>query len=530
VTLQRRFFEVARQGWGRLAMADSTGQHLTYGRALTASLLFARQIRLRTPDQDMVGLMLPASVGGALANIATLAAGRIPVNLNFTAGGDAMAVAIERCGLRTIITSRTFLQKANLPARPEMVFLEDIRKTIGALDKARALAEARLMPLPALCRTYSRDGSDEALATVIFSSGSTGIPKGVMLSHGNILGNIAGFSHIFPMGPSDCFIGVLPFFHSFGFTGTLWYPLLSGCAVAYHPNPMDAKVVGELAETYKATMLIATPTFANAYMRRCTKEQFAHLRHVIVGAEKLRQPLADAFKRQFGVELVEGYGCTEMSPVISVNLAPKGHAKPSKPGSVGRPIDGVEAKVVDQHTGEGPLVDRPGLLLVRGASLMRGYLGEPQRTAEVIRDGWYVTGDIASIDADGFITITDRLSRFAKIGGEMVPHLRIEDAINEVLGEVGAAVTSIPDDARGERLVAFYTKKDVPPADVWEQLNQTALPRLWLPRKDQIFFVDAIPTLGSGKVDLKGLKDLALSVQATAAASPSRPPQPVDAP
>ena len=521
MTLHHQFFAVARRSAGVLAMADSTGQKLTYGQALIASLALARVIRRMTDGQHMVGLMLLASVGGALANIATLAAGRVPVNLNFTAGGDAMSVAIERCQIRTIFTSRVFLQKANLPERPGMVFLEDVRKAVTRGDKLAALMHAKFAPLSMLARMYGPVTGDNPLATVIFSSGSTGIPKGVILTHANILSNIEGFADLFPMTAKDCFIGVLPFFHSFGLTGTLWFPLLCGCGVAYHPNPMDAKVVGELAETFSATMLIATPTFANAYMRRCTREQFKHIRHVIVGAEKLRQPLAEAFEQHFGVGLTEGYGCTEMSPVVSVNFAHAGTPMPTKLGSVGRPIKGVSAKVVDKDTGEGPILDREGVLLVKGACLMSGYLGEPERTAEVMRDGWYVTGDVAAIDAHGFITITDRLSRFSKIGGEMVPHLRIEDAINEVLGEVCAAVTAVPDDARGERLVAFYTRMDVPPAHVWEQLNQTALPRLWLPRRDQIFQVDAIPTLGSGKVDLRGLKLLAAKAQETKSAVPA---------
>jgi len=509
--LHHQFFATARRCSGQLAMADSTGMKLSYGQALIATLAFARVIRRLTEGQEMVGLMLPASVGGALANIATLAAGRIPVNLNFTAGGDSIAVAIERCKIRTIITSKTFLEKAGIAGTPAMVFLEDIRKSVTRTDKLTALLHAKLAPMALLRQQYGSTTDPDALATVIFSSGSTGVPKGVMLTHKNILNNIDGFADLFPMTARDCFIGVLPFFHSFGLTGTLWFPLISGCAVAFHPNPMDAKVVGELAATYQGTMLIATPTFANAYMRRCTREQFQHMRHVVVGAEKLRQPLADAFAQHFGVGLMEGYGCTEMSPVISVNFARAGAPKPSKPGSVGRPIKGVSAKVVDQHTGEGPVVGREGLLLVKGDCLMRGYLGEPERSSEVLRDGWYVTGDIGSIDDDGFITITDRLSRFSKIGGEMVPHLRIEDAINEVLGEVCAAVTAVPDESRGERLVAFYTRQDVPASHVWEQLNQTALPRLWLPRKDHVIPVEAIPTLGSGKIDLRGLRQMAIT-------------------
>jgi acyl-[acyl-carrier-protein]-phospholipid O-acyltransferase/long-chain-fatty-acid--[acyl-carrier-protein] ligase len=520
LSLHGQFFATARRCWNQLAIADSTGQRLTYGRALTATLIFANRIRQLTPNERMVGLLLPASAGGALANIATLAAGRIPVNLNFTAGEDSIAVAIERCGIRTIVTSKKFLEKAGITlkptppgsAAPTIVFLEELRAGISIVEKIAAAVQARAFPLQILRQRYGAVPDLDNLATVIFSSGSTGSPKGVMLSHRNILANIEGFADIFPMTDDDCFIGVLPFFHSFGLTGTLWFPLLSGCAVVFHPNPMDAKVVGELAAEFKGTMLIATPTFVNAYMRRCTKEQFAHLHHVVVGAEKLRRPLADAFKAQFGIELTEGYGCTEMSPVVAVNTAHAGVPTPSKPGSVGRPVKGVFAKVIDQHTGEGPIINRPSLLLVRGDSLMRGYLDEPERTAESMRDGWYVTGDIASIDADGFITITDRVSRFSKIGGEMVPHLKVEDAINEVLGEAGAAVTAVPDESRGERLVAFYTNSGFTAEAIWRALNDTSLPKLWLPRRDSFFLVDDIPTLGSGKIDLRRLKDLAVSV------------------
>jgi acyl-[acyl-carrier-protein]-phospholipid O-acyltransferase/long-chain-fatty-acid--[acyl-carrier-protein] ligase len=260
-------------------------------------------------------------------------------------------------------------------------------------------------------------------------------------------------------------------------------------------------------------MLIATPTFCQSYVRRCTKEQFAHLKYAIVGAEKLRAPLATAFREKFGIDLLEGYGCTEMSPVVAVNRPNVAHDREQqigmKPGSVGHPIPGVAAKVVDQITGEGPLVGREGLLLVRGANMMKGYLGEPERTAEVIRDGWYVTGDIAKIDEDGFVYITDRLSRFSKIGGEMVPHIKVEEAINGILGDSASVVTAVPDVSRGERLVAFYSKPDVAAETVWERLCQSELPKLWIPKRECLLPIDAIPTLGTGKVDLRRVKALA---------------------
>jgi len=283
---------------------------------------------------------------------------------------------------------------------------------------------------------------------------------------------------------------------------------------------MDAKVVGELAGTYKATMLISTPTFCSAYLRRCTKEQFAHLKYAIVGAEKLREPLAKAFLEQYGIPLLEGYGCTEMSPVVAVNrpnIEQGGERQTgSKARSVGHPIPGVSAKIVDRDTGEGPLYGREGLLLVKGPNLMQGYLHQPERTAEVMRDGWYVTGDIAMMDEEGFIFITDRLSRFSKIAGEMVPHIKIEETINAILGDSCSAVTAVPDASKGERLVAFYTRQDVAPEALWENLCKTELPRLWLPRRESLLRIEAIPTLGTGKVDLRRLREMAQQAVGTA--------------
>jgi len=512
--LHTAFVTTAKRCWRGLAMADSTGQRLSYGRALVGALLLARVIRAHTAGQDMVGLLLPASVGGALTNIATLFAGRVPVNLNFTAGADAMADARAQCGIRTVITSRRFLEKAGLDATPDMIFLEDLRTEITSSQKLFTLLRARLMPARWLARTVGRpDWRSSSTAAIIFSSGSTGQPKGVVLTHANLLANVDSLAQIFPIEREDCAIGVLPFFHSFGLTGTLWFPLLQGCSVVYHPNPMDAKTVGELAETYKGSMLISTPTFCQSYLRRCTREQFAHLRYAIVGAEKLRPQLAQAFQQAFGIGLLEGYGCTEMAPVVSANrpdVVLEGRTQVgTKPGSVGHPIPGVAAKVVNQHTGEGPLLNQEGLLLVKGPNLMSGYLHQPARTAEVIKDGWYVTGDIARIDDDGFIFITDRLSRFSKIGGEMVPHIKIEDTINDILGELASAVTAVPCDMKGEKLVVFYTRQDIAPATLWAKLNETPLPRLWIPKREHIIPIEAIPTLGTGKIDLQGLRRLA---------------------
>jgi acyl-[acyl-carrier-protein]-phospholipid O-acyltransferase/long-chain-fatty-acid--[acyl-carrier-protein] ligase len=310
-------------------------------------------------------------------------------------------------------------------------------------------------------------------------------------------------------------MGVLPFFHSFGFTATIWLPLLAGFAAVYHPNPMDAKTIGETVQKYKATLLISTPTFYTAYIRRCTVEEFASLRYAIAGAEKLRESVAQSFKEKFGLDLLEGYGCTELSPVVAVNVPDinrNGERQiGNKPGTVGHPIPGVTIKVIDQETGKPLNSDQEGLLLVKGLNCMLGYLGAPQLTKEAMRDGWYVTGDIASVDQDGFIRITDRVSRFSKIGGEMVPHVRVEEAINSVLGSVGSVVTAVPDKQKGEKLIAFHTQNSVTADEVWEKLSRSDLPNLWIPKKDNIYHVDSIPVLGSGKVDLKSIKRLALA-------------------
>jgi acyl-[acyl-carrier-protein]-phospholipid O-acyltransferase/long-chain-fatty-acid--[acyl-carrier-protein] ligase len=508
-TLASRFVATAKRRWSSLCVADSTGRELTFGRALVASLLLARAMRRHVAAGSSIGLLLPASVGGALANIAAAFAGRVPVNLNFTAGRGAMTAAIDRCGITVVLTSRTFLSKAGVPEAPGMAFLEDVLRETSTLSKLFMLAAARLLPAPLITRFFLTPVDPESLATIIFSSGSTGVPKGVLLTHANVLANIDAANALFRLGDDDVVMGVLPFFHSFGYTVTLWLPLVVGFTAAYHPNPTDAKTIGEMAAKYKATLLVSTPTFCATYARKCQPEQFATLRLAIVGAERLREPIASAFKQRFGVDLVEGYGCTEMAPVVAVNV-PDSHGSGSRAGSVGRPLPGIKAKIVDPETGEGPLVGKEGLLLVTGPNQMRGYLGEAELTRDAQRDGWYVTGDIATIDEDGFIRITDRLSRFSKIAGEMVPHMKVEERLQALLQEPhSCVVTAVPDAAKGERLVALYTDADLPAQQVWEQLSRSELPKLWIPKREDLHIVEAIPTLGTGKVDLRAVRQVA---------------------
>jgi len=409
-----------------------------------------------------------------------------------------------------------------------MVMIEDVARSFSAAQKFITLLAARLLPMALLHRwLLSREVTLDSLATVIFSSGSTGIPKGVMLSHRNIVSNIEGVEQAINVDRKDCLLGILPFFHSFGFTAGLWLPMVAGFSVVYHASPLEARKIGELCRKYGVTILIATPTFMWDYVRRCQPEDFKSVRLAIVGAEKMKPQLADLFKEKFGAGLYEGYGCTELSPVVSVGTPgyfdPHQKQPGHKPGSVGHPIPGIVARIVNPNSFEELGANQEGMLLIKGPSVMMGYLGDPEKTREVIRDGWYVTGDIAKLDEDGFITITDRLSRFSKIAGEMVPHIQVEDALHKALGsaEPRLVVTSVPDEQKGEKLVVLHTPLEVSVDDLLKGLRETNLPKLWLPRKENFFQIDALPTLGSGKMDLTRVKETAKKLATAVSASPT---------
>ena len=507
--LDRRLIHTARRNWAKFAMADTTGRSLTYGEMLTGAVLLSRT-GLRAVHSEKVGVLLPSTVAGALVNLSLTLRGAIPVNLNFTAGADAMQSAIEQCDIRTVITSRAFLAKAKLEPLPGTLYIEDLLKAATSFAKLRAWVSARFAPAALLS---SGDRTPDSLAALIFSSGSTGVPKGVMLSHYTLISEIEAIAQLFWIDSSDRIVGVLPFFHSFGFTVTIWFPLLSGCGVVYHPNPTDARAIGELVQKHKATLLLTTPTFCGTYTRKCSAEEFASLRYVLVGAEKLRQGVADAFRAKFGVELLEGYGCTEMSPVVAVNVpnftAGKDTQTGNKAGTVGHPIPGVAARIVDPVTFAPLPPNTEGLLLVKGSNRMLGYLDQPDRTAQAFHDGWYITGDIALLDDEGFLRITDRLSRFSKIAGEMVPHLKVEEAILNILGDGQCVVAGIPDDLRGERLVALYVHPTLTPAELHRKISETDMAPLWIPKRENLYPVESLPLLGTGKLDLHAVRNLA---------------------
>ncbi len=521
-TLPYQFIRVAKKRWSRECLADSIGIRTTYGRTLVASILLARKLRRQCAQEKMIGILLPPTTAGAITNIAVSLSGKVPVNLNYSALGTLDSVS-RQCGLKTILTSKVFLRRLGAKIPEGALFVEDVAGQIPRIKKILWGIFACFMPSRLLAATVMAGNPRDvdALATVIFSSGSTGEPKGVMLSHFNITSNIEGLSQVFFFHNDDVAIGVLPFFHSFGFTVTLWLPLLIGIRVVYYPNPMEAQAIGELTEKNKGTILLATPTFLSTYTRRCSPKQFSTLRYVIVGAEKLRDSVAKAFAEKFGIWPLEGYGATELSPVVSVNVPDieEGNIRQVglKRGTVGETLPGISVRIVDPETFAELPAKKEGLLLVHGPNVMQGYLGRPDLTSQVLKDGWYVTGDIASVDDGGFLTITDRLSRFSKIGGEMVPHLKVEEEIQKILGEADTtcAVTAVSDEKKGERLVVLYTNSTLKPKDVWGKLMQTELPKLWIPKEEDFYVVNELPILGSGKLDLRKIKSLAETTAGT---------------
>lgn len=521
-----QFVRQCRVSWQRTKCADSAGTTLTGGKLLTGALALHRLLTTRVliPDSNNVGILLPPSTGGVLTNTAVSLAGKVAVNLNYTLTDDVVNYCIAEARVKQVLTSRRFMEKRPMQLNADLIYLEDLMTQISTWDKVRAFFSARFLPLSLL---QSRLGVDRLMPddvmSIIFTSGSTGEPKGVMLSHNNIASNIEAVRHLLHLKPTDMMLGVLPFFHSFGYTVSMWLPLCTDAGSVYHFNPLDSRTVGSLVEKFKVTILMATPTFLRSWMKRCTVEEMKSLNLAIVGAEKLPDDLRKAFGEKYGFEPSEGYGTTELSPIAAVNIPASriGIEVPtqssSKPGTVGRVIPGSVAAVFDIDTNQRLGTNKEGMLKIKGPNVMLGYLNHPNKTAELIQDGWYTTGDLGTIDDDGFIRITGRISRFSKIGGEMVPHIRIEQEIARILdetpnddAEILCAVTAMPDVAKGERLLVLHKPTQQPIAAILDRLQHAGLPNLWIPGHDCFLPVDQIPLLGTGKLDLRSIRELAI--------------------
>ncbi len=532
INLPRAFLRQCRKTMFAMKVADSSGMRMTGGSLLMRTLIFRRLLlrNVLAADERFVGLLIPPSGGGILANTAVTLSGRVAVNLNYTVSSDILNYCIQQCGIRHVLTSRRFMERVNFKLNAELIYLEDFREQVTLADKLVAAIDAYAVPVTVLERWLGLHKIRlDDLMTIIYTSGSTGKPKGVMLSYDNVGTNVTGIEDNLQLGSRDTLCGILPLFHSMGFTIGMWAVLATGVKGAYHFSPLDAKVIGKMCKEHGITIIVTTPTFLRSYLRRCTKEEFAKLNLVVTGAEKLPGDLLSAFEKQFNVRPMEGYGTTELSPVVSVNVPPErngGSNAMERVGTVGRPIPGVQAKIVDYETGKDLPVGEAGMLLIKGPNVMQGYFQMPEKTAKVLRDGWYTTGDMALLDNEGFIHITGRVSRFSKIGGEMVPHIHVEEILQRIMSDddekVAVAVTSVPDERKGERLIVFHLPSDKSIDQVLKELTAAGLPNLWIPSPDSFFQVEQIPLLGTGKLDLQAVKELAKTKVAEVAAGKQR--------
>ncbi len=504
----------------------SKDSSLNYDRVLGVAIALGRHIEESTTKRR-VGIILPSGHAGLIANLAVIFAGKIPVNLNYTASREAVQSAIRQADIERFITADPFVRKmADFPWPPtrDMIFIE---RSLPHMKKQikRWTILAKVLPLEVLTRILriSKKGGDQE-AVLLFTSGSSGEPKGVPLTHRNVLANVCQFGSRLPMPAGSSIMGCLPLFHSFGCTVTLWYPVIFGINLVTYPSPLETKRLADLIHQHSVDLLISTPTFLRGYMRNIEPEKLHSLRALVTGAEKLPSSLADSFERKFGIRPQEGYGLTETSPGTNSNIPnppPMGEEPiiPSnKQGSVGNFFPGIAVKITDAASGEPLTIDQSGVIWLKGANIFPGYLHNKEKTDEVLVDGWLKTGDVGRIDAEGFLFIEGRISRFSKIGGEMVPHETLEATISTVLGldeetERHIAVVGVPDERKGESILLLSTLPSTSPEqeciDLRYKLLDHGIPSLWCPKR--IVPVEEIPVLASGKLDIKGCETLAIS-------------------
>ncbi|MGD9712134.1 MAG: AMP-binding protein [Thermomicrobiales bacterium] len=520
-TLLHQVLRQCRGGRKSPKLSDSTGASLTGGETLVRALALRQVLRreLLKPDERTVGVLMPPTVAGAVVNLALALDRRVSVNLNFVLSRDGLQQSIDLAGIEHVITSRKVMERLDIAFDAPIIFLEDLPARVTRRDKAVAGLLGMATPVPVLERILGLDNirSDD-LFTILFTSGATGEPKGVMLSHENVWSNCQAITTRFGIHRHDVLIGVLPFFHAFGLTVTLWMPLVSDASAAYHTSPLEPDAIGKITQEKQGTILLATPTLLRLYTKQIAREAFASLTTVATGAERLPTQIADQFEASFGIRPFEGYGVTEASPAIAFNVPAnrwRGSGPPPiREGTVGRPIPGVSIRVVDRDTGEVAGIGQEGVLWVSGPNVMLGYLQRPDLTESVLKDGWYNTGDVVRVDEDQFITITGRVSQFSKVAGETVPHLLIEEKIAEILSADGgsaqhAVITAVPDPRRGERIVVVHSPLDLSAAEIVDRLGKTGLPRLFIPSPESFLEVESVPTLGTGKVDLRAVRRLA---------------------
>ncbi|WP_086929610.1 acyl-[ACP]--phospholipid O-acyltransferase [Agarilytica rhodophyticola] len=528
-TLAHAWIETSKRQGSEMAIADTTSEPLSALRALTAAIAFSKRIKNISPEQN-IGLLVPTSAGGMLANMATLLLGKTIVNLNYTASTQAVKSAIEQAEIKTVYTSKKFLKKleakgidlAEALTASKVIYLEDIKSEISKAEFVTTFALVKILPSWILKPLYCRKQNSDSTAAILFSSGSEGAPKGIKLSHVNFMANLKQISDVLNMEDKDVVMASLPLFHAFGLTVTQFLPLIEGLPLVCHPDPTDVVGISKAVAKYRATIMCGTSTFLRLYCRNSKVHPLMlnSLRVVISGAEKLNPEVRQAFKLKFNKDIFEGYGATETTPVAGVNLPDSLDINywkvqlGGKIGTVGMPLPGTSFKIVDPETWQELPTDTDGMILIGGAQVMQGYLNNTEKTEEVIKyinnTRWYVTGDKGRLDSDGFLTIVDRYSRFAKLGGEMISLAAVENAICSSLQqqypELEVVAINLPDDKKGEKII-LLSDIDITLADVKSAMIENACNTLMIP--SQILRVETLPKLGTGKTDFSKAKLIA---------------------
>jgi len=495
MVLHQEFIRVAKQRGGAIAIVDkNTNRSIPYTKALIASLMLAE--KFQRYDKGFIGLMIPTSAGCSLAMLGALMSGRVPVMINYSTGAaQNVDYAQRKCAFTTIVTSRALIEKINCHVMPGMVFIEDIMASITTVEKLTAALKASL-PLPLLQRTVHA-GDDTDTSVILFTSGSEKEPRAVELSHRNIQANLEGIRKMFRLGVDDVMLANLPFFHVFGLTVNHWLPLLTGLKVVPYANPLEFRKICDIVKEEGVTFLVGTPSFLWGYLKKSEPGDFASVRILLSGADKCPDALRKGYKEKHDVVLLEGYGATETSPVITANTHDR-----NRPGSVGWVCPGVKVRVEHYDTGVECKPGEVGKILVKGENVMKGYFDDFEETSYHIRHGWYDTGDMGMMDKDGFLWHVGRLKRFMKVGGEMVSLVRVEDVLEKNLpDDVACCIVEIPDALKGAKIVAAVTKKVDAQAILKKmsgELPNIALPKLFV-------VIEEFPKMGSGKIDFRSV-------------------------
>lgn len=496
--LHQQFVRMAKKHSNKFAIKDKTTKSdVTYGRALIGALIMSK--KFEPYDEGYIGIMIPTSAGCALATVGVLMSGRVPVMINYSTGAENNArYAQEKCNFKTIIASRALLEKIDCPVIEGMVMIEDIMKGVSTGDKLKAALKTKL-PVGMILNSIHK-GEEDDNAAILFTSGSEKDPKVVQLTHKNLASNIENFGDYVGIHESDVILANLVFFHIFGLTVNLWVTFVKGMTMVAYSNPTEFQTISNIARDERPTIMVGTPSFFWGYLQKSEPGDFKSIRLMVAGADKCPDALREGFMKKHGVTLLEGYGATETSPVVSVNSN-----EHNRPGSIGKVLPNVSVRIEHLETGKTCKTGEVGKIMVKGDLVMKGYLNEPELTAEAIVDGWYNTGDMGFLDKDDFLWHSGRFKRFVKIGGEMVSLVKVENVMEQHLPEgVSCCIVEIPDEMKGATIVAAITQ-DINKVAILRKMGKE-LPNISLPRR--FFVIPELPMMGTGKIDFRSVTEM----------------------